>query len=404
LIHYGELTVIDAQGQTNHFRGSQPGPKAAIRLTDKQIEAALLWHPGLALGEGYMNGRIVVDEGSIYDVIEIGSVNMDRLGGSRWGWLASRVELLLRRIHQYNPIPRARRNVAHHYDLSSELYRLFLDADRQYSCAYFPTASTSLDEAQLLKKRHLAAKLLLRPGQRVLDIGAGWGGLGIYCAQVDEVDVTGLTLSTEQHDYAMRRVRDAGLEDRVRFLIQDYRETAGTFDRIVSVGMLEHVGVNHYGAYFKLLADRLADNGVAVIHSIGRASGPAATAPFIRKYIFPGGYIPALSEILPAIEQAGLWVTDVEILRLHYAETLKSWRERFIANWEKAAKLYDERFCRMWEFYLAGSEAFFRCMDGMVFQIQLAKDRTVVPTTRDYIQSEEARHARAEPRRYRLVA
>jgi cyclopropane-fatty-acyl-phospholipid synthase len=351
-----------------------------------------------------MNGRIVVDEGSIYDVIEIGSVNMDRLGGSRWGWLASRVELLLRRIHQYNPIPRARRNVAHHYDLSSELYRLFLDADRQYSCAYFPTASTSLDEAQLLKKRHLAAKLLLRPGQRVLDIGAGWGGLGIYCAQVDEVDVTGLTLSTEQHDYAMRRVRDAGLEDRVRFLIQDYRETAGTFDRIVSVGMLEHVGVNHYGAYFKLLADRLADNGVAVIHSIGRASGPAATAPFIRKYIFPGGYIPALSEILPAIEQAGLWVTDVEILRLHYAETIKSWRERFIANWDKAAKLYDERFCRMWEFYLAGSEAFFRCMDGMVFQIQLAKDRTVVPTTRDYIESEEARHARAEPRRYRLVA
>ncbi len=404
LIHFGQLTLIDAAGRVHHFRGAEPGPAATIRLTDKHIERALLIHPELALGEGYMDGRIVVEEGTIYDVIEIGAVNAQHLGGNAWGSIAARVAGLLRRFHQYNPIPRARRNVAHHYDLSTDLYRLFLDADRQYSCAYFPTPSTSLDEAQLLKKRHLAAKLLLHPGQKVLDIGAGWGGLGIYCAQVDEVDVTGLTLSTEQHDHAMRRVRDAGLEDRVRFVIQDYRETKGTFDRIVSVGMLEHVGVNHYGAYFKLVGERLTDDGVAVIHSIGRAMGPAATAAFIRKYIFPGGHIPALSEILPAVERAGLWVTDVEILRLHYADTLQAWRERFMANWNQVADLYDERFCRMWEFYLAGSEAFFRCMDGMVFQIQLAKDRNAVPMTRDYIASEELRHAKAEPRRYRLVA
>ncbi len=404
LIHHGQLTVTDAAGRVHRFEGAESGPMAAIRLTDQRIELALLLHPEVALGEGYMDGRILVEEGSILDVIEIGAINLQRLGGNNWGSIAARFAGLLRRFHQYNPVPQARRNVAHHYDLSSELYRLFLDPDRQYSCAYFPRLTTTLDEAQLLKKRHLAAKLLLRPGQRVLDVGSGWGGLGIYCAQVDEVDVTGLTLSVEQHDYAMRRVSEAGLEDRVRFLIQDYRETTGTFDRIVSVGMLEHVGVNHYGDYFRLLAERLASDGVAVIHSIGRATGPAATAAFIRKYIFPGGYIPALSEILPAIERTGLWVTDIEILRLHYAETLRHWRKRFVANWEEAARLYDERFCRMWEFYLAGSEAFFRCMDGMVFQIQLAKDRTVVPMTRDYIAAEEARHARAEPGRYRLVA
>ena len=404
LITFGRLTVIDAAGCTQHFEGAEPGPVATIRLTDKPIELALLLHPELALGEGYMEGRIIVEEGSIYDVIEIGAVNFERLGGSNWGSIAARFAGLLRRFHQYNPVPRARRNVAHHYDLSSELYRLFLDPDRQYSCAYFPQPETSLDEAQLLKKRHIAAKLLLRPGQRVLDVGCGWGGLGIYCAQVDDVDVTGLTLSVEQHDHAMRRVKEAGLEKRVRFLVQDYREMTGSFDRIVSVGMLEHVGVNHYDAYFRTLADRLAEDGVAVIHSIGRATGPAATAAFIRKYIFPGGYIPALSEVLPAIERAGLWVTDVEVWRLHYALTLRHWRERFVAHWDEVAGLYDERFCRMWEFYLAGSEAFFRCMDGMVFQIQLAKDKHAVPLTRDYITGEEARHARAEPRRYRLVA
>ncbi|HRY26862.1 MAG TPA: cyclopropane-fatty-acyl-phospholipid synthase family protein [Geminicoccaceae bacterium] len=403
LVNYGHLVVIDASGTVHEFKG-EGGPRAVIRLTDRRIEAALLWHPELALGEGYMDGRIVVEEGSIYDVIEIGSVNQARLGTGMVGRVATSIGYALRRFHQYNPAPRSRRNVAHHYDLSSTLYRMFLDADRQYSCAYFPKPGASLEEAQLAKKRHLAAKLLLEPGQKVLDIGSGWGGLGIYLAQVDEVDVTGLTLSVEQHEYAMRRVQEGGLDDRVRFLLQDYRATEGRFDRIVSVGMFEHVGINHYRQYFEMIRDRLADDGVAVIHSIGRASGPWATADFIRKYIFPGGYIPALSEVLPVIEKTGLWVTDVEILRLHYADTLKAWRERFRARWDEAADLYDERFCRMWEFYLAGSEAFFRCMDGMVFQIQLARQRDAVPLTRDYIAAEEARLAKAEPARYRLVA
>ncbi len=403
LVNYGHLVVIDAKGTVHEFKG-EGGPRAVIRLTDRSIEAALLWHPELALGEGYMDGRIIVEEGSIYDVIEIGSVNQARLGTGMVGRIATGFGYLMRRFHQYNPAPRSRRNVAHHYDLSSTLYRMFLDADRQYSCAYFPKPNATLEEAQLAKKRHLAAKLLLQPGQKVLDIGSGWGGLGIYLAQVDDVDVTGLTLSVEQHEYAMRRVQEGRLDDRVRFLLQDYRATEGKFDRIVSVGMFEHVGINHYRQYFEMIRDRLEDDGVAVIHSIGRASGPWATADFIRKYIFPGGYIPALSEVLPVIEKAGLWVTDVEILRLHYADTLKAWRDRFVARWDEAADLYDERFCRMWEFYLAGSEAFFRCMDGMVFQIQLARQPATVPLTRDYIAAEEARLAKAEPARYRLVA
>ncbi len=403
LVTYGHLVVVDAGGTVHEFRG-EGGPRAVIRFTDRGIERALLWHPELALGEGYMDGRILVEEGSIYDVIEIGAVNQARIGPSRLGRLASGIGYALRRARQYNSTARSKRNVAHHYDLSSTLYRMFLDPDRQYSCGYFPRPGASLEEAQLAKKRHLAAKLLLRPGQKVLDIGCGWGGLGIYLAQVEDVDVTGLTLSVEQHAYAMRRAQEGGLEGRVRFLMQDYRETEGRFDRIVSVGMFEHVGIDHYRRYFQQIHDRLDDDGVALVHSISRSAGPSATADFIRKYIFPGGYIPALSEVLPIIEQAGLWVTDIEILRLHYAETLKAWRSRFLDHWDEAADLYDERFCRMWEFYLAGSEAFFRCMDGMVFQIQLAKKRDAVPLTRDYIAAEEARLARAEPARYRLVA
>lgn len=403
LVTYGQLVVIDAKGLVHEFKG-EGGPRAVIRLADRRIEAELLLHPELALGEGYMDGRIVVEEGSIYDVIEIGSVNQARLGPGVLARIAAHTGYALRRFHHYNPISRSRRNVAHHYDLSSTLYRMFLDPDRQYSCGYFPKPGTSLEDAQLAKKRHLAAKLLLRPGQKVLDIGCGWGGLGIYLAQVDDVDVTGLTLSVEQHAYAMRRAQEGGLEGRVRFLMQDYRETEGRFDRIVSVGMFEHVGINHYRRYFEQIRDRLDDDGVALVHSIGRSAGPCATADFIRKYIFPGGYIPALSEVLPVIEKTGLWVTDVEVLRLHYADTLRAWRTRFLARWDEAADLYDERFCRMWEFYLAGSEVFFRCMDGMVFQVQLAKKPDTVPLTRDYIAAEEARLAKAEPARYRLVA
>jgi cyclopropane-fatty-acyl-phospholipid synthase len=298
---------------------------------------------------------------------------------------------LSRRIRQFNPRPRARRNVAHHYDLDGQLYALFLDADRQYSCAYFETADQSLDDAQLAKKRHLAAKLLVSPERRVLDVGCGWGGLALYLGELCDARVTGITLS--EHQLALARVRAAekGLSDKVEFHLRDYRDVAGKFDRIVSVGMFEHVGVGFYDRFFQKCAALLDDDGVMLLHSIGRSEGPGITNPWIAKYIFPGGYIPALSEVLPAVERAGLLVTDIEILRLHYAETLKAWRERFLAHREQAERLYDQRFTRMWEFYLAASEMAFREQAMMVFQLQVTKRQGIVPMTRDYIAREEAR-------------
>jgi cyclopropane-fatty-acyl-phospholipid synthase len=294
----------------------------------------------------------------------------------------------------------ARRNVAHHYDLSGELYRLFLDEDRQYSCAYFAEPGMSLDAAQAAKKRHLAAKLLLAPGKRVLDIGSGWGGLALTLAEEHGADVLGVTLSTEQLQEARKRAAARGLDRAARFELRDYRDLEGTFDRIVSVGMFEHVGPAHYDRFFETVARLLDQKGVAVLHTIGRMDGPGGGNPWIEKYIFPGGTIPALSQIVAAVEKSGLMVTDVEVLRTHYADTLRAWSERFAANRDKVRALYDERFCRMWEFYLAGSEAGFREGDLVVFQVQMAKDRLVVPQTRDYITDVD--RARAE--RARIAA
>src|SRR5581483_3988160 len=287
-------------------------------------------------------------------------------------------------------------NVAHHYDLDGRLYSLFLDADRQYSCAYFEKPDQSLDDAQLAKKRHLAAKLRLNRDQRVLDIGCGWGGLGLYLAEFAGAKVTGVTLSQEQHAIANSRAVEKSLSDRAKFELRDYRDVEGPFDRIVSVGMFEHVGVNFYDTYFKKCASLLDRDGVMVLHSIGRSEGPGVTNPWIAKYIFPGGYIPSLSEVLPVIERSGLLVTDIEILRLHYAETLKAWRERFLAHRDEVERIYDQRFVRMWEFYLASSEMSFREQNMMVMQIQLAKRQGVVPMTRDYIAREESRLRAAE--------
>ncbi len=304
-----------------------------------------------------------------------------------------------RRLSQFNPRKRARRNVAHHYDLDGRLYSLFLDADRQYSCAYFETPDTSLDDAQLAKKRHIAAKLRLDGDQSVLDIGCGWGGLGLYLAELGGANVTGVTLSKEQHAIANERAAEKGLSQRAHFLLKDYRDVHRKFDRIVSVGMFEHVGISHYDTFFQKCAELLSDDGVMLLHSIGRSEGPNVTNPWIAKYIFPGGYIPALSEVLPAIERAGLLVTDIEILRLHYAETLKAWRERFLAHRDDVERIYEPRFVRMWEFYLAASEMSFREQNMMVMQIQLTKRQGVVPITRDYITSEERRLAAAENKR-----
>jgi cyclopropane-fatty-acyl-phospholipid synthase len=355
-----------------------------------------------------MDGLLTVEEGGIETMLEILMASSNAAPLPRWMGFVRVLRKLRRRLAQYNPAARSRKNVAHHYDLSGALYDLFLDKDRQYSCAYFYDPSDTLEDAQIQKKRHIAAKLNLdRPGLKVLDIGSGWGGLAIDIARDTGADVTGITLSTEQLGVARGRAAAAGLSNTCRFELQDYRNAKGPFDRIVSVGMFEHVGVGYYQRFFEKVRDLLADDGVALLHTIGRADGPGATNPWINKYIFPGGYSPALSEILPAIERAGLAVTDVEILRFHYAETLKNWRERFVKNWDKAKALYDERFCRMWEFYLAGAEMAFR-VDGHVnFQIQMTKRLEALPLTRDYMY--EAEHSiefaghRAMPRKPRAA-
>ena len=396
IITVGRLRVRDAGGRFHTFDGS-PGASVTIRLHDPALHWKLLVRPRLYLGEAFMDGTLTVEEGSLYDLIDLLAVNLEAMPEGLLARLLNGSVTLLRRVHQYNPLPRARQNAAHHYDLSDQLYDLFLDKDRQYSCAYFYDGGNDLDVAQLNKKQHIAAKLLVRPGQRVLDIGSGWGGLALYLASEHGADVTGLTLSVEQHKAAMRRVAAAGLSERVRFYLRDYREELGRYDRIVSVGMFEHVGINHYSAFFAKLKSLMTPDGIALLHSIGRKDGPGSTHPWIRKYIFPGGYAPALSEVLPTVERSKLWITDIEILRLHYAETLRAWRDRFGRNRDRLRRIYDERFCRMWEMYLISSEVAFRRQDHMVFQMQLSKAIDTVPLTRDYLMHwERARSADAD--------
>ncbi|WP_230374353.1 SAM-dependent methyltransferase [Pontivivens ytuae] len=351
-----------------------------------------------------MDGGVEMTSGTIFDLLRVVLRDAGRIGD-----LHPRLKALLRmrgvlyRFADRNGLLRARANVAHHYDLSSDLYELFLDRDRQYSCAYFPTPDIGLETAQQLKKRHIAAKLCLdRPDLEVLDIGCGWGGMGRYLAEIGGAQVTGVTLSEEQHAYATAVSADRGLAGRTDYRLQDYRKLNMSFDRIVSVGMFEHVGAAGYTTFFGKVAEMLRPDGVMLLHTIGQTGSPTATNPFIRKYIFPGGYIPSMSEMLPHIERAGLVVTDVEILRLHYAETLKAWRERFAAHRAEAEQLYDERFCRMWEFYLAASEASFRWREQVVFQLQLAHRQDAVPVTRDYIAAAETVLAEREAAAGRL--
>lgn len=395
MVRQGDLTLIDARGRS-HSIGDGKGTRAVARITSPKTEWAMILDPDLAFGEAYMDGTLRVEEGSIADLLSI----LMRAGEPKnfvFGKAMYLARYAIRRIRQRNNATKSKRNVAHHYDLSGALYDLFLDADRHYSCAYFERPDMTIDEAQEAKKRHIAAKLLLEPGQDILDIGSGWGGLGLYLARMGEArSLMGVTLSEEQHALSNRRAVEAGLDRRVSFELQDYRAIQRTFDRIVSVGMFEHVGVVHYEEYFTKAKTLLKEDGVMLLHSIGRADGPGITNRWTEKYIFPGGYIPALSEVLPVIEKVGLHVTDIEILRLHYAETLKAWRERFMARRAEALKLYDERFCRMWEFYLAGAEMGFRHQGLMVFQIQLARDPAAVPITRDYIAEAEAKLRKAE--------
>jgi cyclopropane-fatty-acyl-phospholipid synthase len=384
VVRRGRLRLIWSDGSVSEY-GDGVGRSAAIRFREPSAEWAVLRNPELALGEGYMDGRIEFPNGSLLDFIMLVNENWEGVTRLPFQALLSRLRYATRRLTQNNSLLKARRNIARHYDLDERIYRLFLDSDLQYSCAYFETPGADLETAQWAKKRHLAAKLALEPGHEVLDIGSGWGGLGMFLAENTGANVTGVTLSTEQHRVSNERARERRIDRHARFELKDYRLLDRKFDRIVSVGMFEHVGAARYDEFFGHAARLLKPDGVMLLHAIGRFGPPATTNPWIAKYIFPGGYIPALSEVMQAIERTDLFVTDVEILRLHYAETLKAWRNRFRARWDDAARIYDERFCRMWEFYLAGSEAAFRSGGMMVFQIQIARNQLALPLTRDYI-------------------
>lgn len=385
LVRDGRLTIVDASGRLHRFEGERSGPKIVVRFHDRLLPLKLFLSPSVALGEAYMDGRLTIEAGTIRDFLKVVTSNLGALDAHPLQVAREKLAGLGRPWRRRNHQKRARANVAHHYDLSGSLYELFLDSDRQYSCAYFAEACGTLEAAQAAKKRHLAAKLLLCPGDKVLDIGSGWGGLARELAQDSGAEVLGITLSSEQLEASRSGAQAAGLADRVKFELTDYRDVRKRFDRIVSVGMFEHVGAAHYDQFFSVIARTLKPNGVAVIHSIGRRSPPGGSDTWISKYIFPGSYIPALSEVMAAVERSGLWVTDVEILRLHYADTLEHWYERFQQNRDQAREIYDERFCRMWEFYLAACEMMFRNGELMVFQIQLAHDHDAVPLTRDYI-------------------
>ena len=390
IVRIGSLKITGADGRTETF-GDGTGAHVHLVIHSKSAERQIAMNPWLKVPETYMDEQMDFRVGDPLDLLEIAYVNERAGTDPLFMRIGEGTQYLFRRFQQINTAARARRNVHHHYDLSGDMYRLFLDEDMQYSCAYFEKPDVSLDEAQRAKKRHIIAKLNMKPKQKVLDIGSGWGGLGIEIARQFDADLLGVTLSDEQHAVSQKRARDAKLERKARFEIADYRSLKGPFDRIVSVGMFEHVGINHYKAFFDKTSQLLKDDGVMLLHTIGRTSGPSVTNSFIRKYIFPGGYIPSLSEVTPIIEKSGLIVTDVEILRLHYADTLKHWRQRFMANRDKAKAIYDEKFCRMWEFYLAGSEASFRWQNLVVFQIQLAKRNDILPMTRNYIADNEQR-------------
>lgn len=383
-VKVGQLTIIDVD-DGEHVYGSGGDPRATIRLTDKKLYRSLFLNPELKAGEAYMDGTLICEEGGIRGLLQVFAHNRDGLRGHPVQKVLKKTLKKIRKVHQRNKKTASRSNVQHHYDLSNDFYRLFLDEDFQYSCAYWPSLDISLEEAQRLKKQHIAEKLCLKPGQKVLDIGCGWGGMAIYLAENYGVNVVGVTLSDEQHAMGQKRVKEAGLSDKVDIRLTDYRDLNESFDRVVSVGMFEHVGVSHYLEYFSKIHDLMSEDGVALIHSIGRKGGPGTTGAWIRKYIFPGGYSPALSETFAEIEKAKLWVTDCEILRLHYAYTLAEWDKRFQANRDKVAEMFDEKFCRMWEFYLVISEFSFLYGKHMNFQIQLSKDVHAAPITRNYM-------------------
>ncbi len=398
-VRLGTLKVIDAESRVHVFGGRQPGPDVTMRLTDPTLYRSLFFNPELAAGEAYMDGRMSFEDSTLRDFLTLFSVNRLSLGSYPLQKALRTVSRGMKRFQQANPVGKAQKNVSHHYDIGNDFYGLFLDRGMQYSCAYFTSDDDTLEQAQQNKLRLIAAKLDLKPGQKVLDIGCGWGDMALYLARMADVKVLGVTLSKEQCKLANEKAKALGLADRVRFELRDYRDLTERFDRIVSVGMFEHVGVHHYDEFFAKVNALLSDTGVMLLHSIGHMSPPGTASPWLRKYIFPGAYSPALSEVFTAVEQNSLWVTDLEFLRLHYAKTLAHWDSRFQANRAKVAEMYDERFCRMWEFYLISAEMMFRTGSQLVFHMQLAKTRDAVPIVRDYITDTQRAYAELEANR-----
>lgn len=390
IVRRGSLQITTASGAKYNF-GDGTGEPVEVRFTTRAAQRGILLDPELRLGEAYMDGTFVVERGTILDFLHVMLQNMDLQRAMPLARALVLWRKLKQALFQWNIRSVSRRNAAAHYDVDLRIYRLFLDPDLQYSCAYYEKDDYSLDQAQSAKKRHIAAKLLLKPGQRILDIGSGWGGLGLYLARSSGARVTGVTLSREQLAVARVRTSEEGLADRVDFRLQDYRDVNERYDRIVSVGMFEHVGTKYYRAFFRKCFDLLENDGVMLLHTVGRYDCPALTNAWVSKYIFPGGHAPALSELASVIEQSGFIMTDMEVLRLHYAKTLRDWRDRFLANRQKVLEYTDEKFLRMWEFYLSGFEASFRYYGLVVFQIQLAKSLATVPITRDYMYSSGAR-------------
>lgn len=385
MVQKGRLTVLDHEGKSHLFGGKQPGPDVVMKISDPALYRGLFFNPELNMGEAYMDGRVTFPGSDLRSFLTLFSINRLQVGNYPLQRVLKSISRGMKRLQQANPIGQAQKNVSHHYDIGNELYKLFLDERMFYSCAYFRDENETLEAAQVNKCRLLASKLSLKPGQRILDIGCGWGGLAMYLATVADVEVTGVTLSKEQQALAVERVRAAGLEGRVHIKLQDYRHVGEKFDRIVSVGMFEHVGVGHYHEFFEHVNRLLKDDGVMMLHSIGHMSPPGTASPWMRKYIFPGAYSPALSEVFPAVENNSLWVTDLEFLRVHYATTLRHWTDRFNANRDKVAAMYDERFVRMFEFYLISAEMMFRTGSQEVFHMQISKLRDASPLTRDYI-------------------
>ena len=402
-VRVGALKIIDADGKAYRFKGDEPGPSLTLRFNDPLLKYSLFFKPELTAGEAYMDERLTIEDGGLYDLLHLYSVNCDYLEAYPVQRFIRALLHGLRRFQQNNKIGRAQKNVSHHYDLGNKFYKLFLDSDMQYSCAFFENPDDTLEEAQRNKQRLIASKMNLKPGDKVLDIGSGWGGMALYLAQLEDIEVHGVTLSTEQWELANQRARETGLSDRVRFELRDYRDVDEKFDSIVSVGMFEHVGVRHYPEFFGQVKELLHEDGVALLHSIGHTGPPSFANAWLRKYIFPGGYSPALSEVFDVVERSGLWVNDLEILRLHYAETLREWNRRFQENRETAEAMYDAKFCRMWEFYLYGTEMMFLSGEQMVFHMQLAHKRDAVPITRDYMMETRNRFRAWEEERKRLV-